>query len=547
MTRFFLIAFLTIFSQLAFAQAKFRTAATCLPGMLTPENPSDKLVLEKAFIHFKGFKYEKSDQGRYTALARFSVHYSIYNQSKQGQTINAIVPTQAFFYDFDREERSLMLDQLSASIPGLFNLNGEDQQIRSRMEALFENKVFIRRFMNVRDLPKLGMNYAIIQDGKELQYERVEVDFRWLKERPEDEGTLEADFRQKLSLYFPPSSGSELEWEFLVPAFLTGDETIKLFTPVATDGLSQWQGKIDDLFLAGKVNESSIALPYYMEYTEEAGNEGLTIIHVKDHQPQRNERLAFYDVQNIHCGCYREDEPAVPVYIPSPIVEISASSWFQNEIKLNKTCPESEEAISVFTNILPFVKGLDGTLGFTGRALKKVNHTLQILESHFTIDCDESGEPYTLLKDGYHPVWAFDEGPDSIIINKREVINQLKGSTAWCAAGGVGEYLEFTSTQAISEIKFYTGIRSSDENYRKFGRVKMMELQEVNGPYRKLIVLSDILTSSYKVEMPPGKYRMMIKEIYPGQRYESACISSIRFQFVLSDPWLNQILNRSKN
>ncbi|GEM_PF-4397895 len=542
MIRSFLLAVVFLLSAHIRAQSDFRIGATALPGLLTPAEAQNDIVLERILIHFKGFRYIKNDHGRYDAYGRFSVHYSFLNKSKKKLYVEASVPNRVYFNEFDRSHRSLVLDNVAAAVPGLFKLQGNDRQIREEMENLFSKKVFIRRFMNVSDLPKLNMAYAIAQDGRALHYERCELEFRWNKERPEDPGVLQMDLKQKLELVFPADSRSELEWEFLSPAFLTGKESSKLYVPVSTTGISGWADKVKFLYLASTANEGSVALPYYMDYRRAMTGHDINLVIIEKHKPQRNERIAFYDVRDIGCACYQGDAEAVPLFIPLAIDNISASSWYQNEIRLNGKCLQSEDEVSIYSNVPPYLNGRDGTLGFTGRALKKTGHTRLVLDDKYVADCDASGEPFLLLSRGYHPVWAFDESKDSIYTDGQARANTFTTSTAWCAAGGTGEYLEFETRQGVKEIKFYTGIRSNNDIYRKFGRVKMLQIEQQDGPYRKLIVLSDLITSSYDVMMPAGKYRMIIKETYPGVRYESTCLSRMRFTFASPDPWLDRII-----
>ncbi len=542
MIRIFLFATALFLSAHINAQSDFRIGATAVAGLLTPAEARDDIVLDRILIHFKGFRYIKNDHGRYDAYARFSVNYSFINKSKKKIYLEAVVPNRVYFNEFDRTHRSLILDNVAAVVPGLFRLQGNEQQIRQEMERLFNQKVFIRRFMNVRDLPKLNMAYAIVQDGRALHYERCELEFRWNKDRPEAPGVLQMDVKQKLQLVFPADSRSELAWEFLSPAFLTGKESTRLYVPVSTTGISGWGDKVKNLYLASPANEGSVALPYYVNYRQAMIDHDINLVIIENHKAQRNERIAFYDVRDIGCNCYQGDASAVPVFIPRAIDNISASSWFQNEIRLNGDCLQSEEELSIYTNVPSYLNGLDGTLGFTGRALKKEDHTELALDGKYKVDCDASGAPYLLFNQGYHPVWAFDESSDSIWIDGRPKANTFTTSTAWCAAGGVGEYLEFETRQSVKEIKFYTGIRSNNDIYRKFGRVKMLQIEQTDGPYRKLIVLSDLVTSSYNVMMPAGKYRMTIKETYPGVRYESTCLARLRFTFASPDPWLDQII-----
>lgn len=545
MIRSFLLATALFFALSIRAQSDIRIAATAVPGLLTPAEAQNDITLERILIHFKGFRYIKNDHGRYDAFARFSVHYSFLNKSKKKRYVEANVPNRVYFNEFDRSHRSLVLDNVAAAVPGLFKLQGNEQQIRAEMDNLFKQKVFIRRFMNVRDLPKLDMAYAIRQDGQALHYENCELEFRWNKERPEEPGVLQMDVNQKILLVFPAESRSELEWEFLSPAFFTQKESSKFYIPISTTGISGWGDQVKFLYLASAPNEGSVALPYYMDYRKTIMDRDLNLVIIEKPSPQRNERIAFYDEQNMDCACSQGDDKAVPVFIPQAIAQISASSWYQNEIDLHGNCLQSEEEVSIYSNVPPYLEGLDGTLGFTGRALKKSNHTQSILDGKYSEDCNESGAPYLRLNEGYHPVWAFDQSSDSLYIDGHPKENTFPNSTAWCAAGGVGEYLEFETRQAVKEIKFYTGIRSNDDIYRKFGRVKMLEIEQQDGPYRKLIVLSDLLTSSYNVMMPAGKYRMIIKETYPGVRYESTCLSGMRFTFASPDPWLDQIIHKA--
>ena len=144
--------------------------------------------------------------------------------------------------------------------------------------------------------------------------------------------------------------------------------------------------------------------------------------------------------------------------------------------------------------------------------------------------------------DLHHPVWAFDVGVDSVGKYGVKEEGNFSLKTAWCegsTGSGIGQYIEFEITQPVNYMKFYTGYQKSEKEYADQARVKFFELEGVTNNYEKLLIFSDQgISSSYDVFLQPGKYRLKIKEVYPGKQ-PITCFSDIMLYFTVDDNWLN--------
>lgn len=158
------------------------------------------------------------------------------------------------------------------------------------------------------------------------------------------------------------------------------------------------------------------------------------------------------------------------------------------------------------------------------------------LSDHITIYT-----PRGVLAGNFGPLAAFDGIPE----------------TAWCEnipGHGIGEYLEITLSETVWGIDFHNGFtrlpveewmfkdgtfenRIRDDGaglkdyYSMNGRVKRLAIADAEGAELYTLELKDQRDrqSFAGIALPPGTYRFIIREAYPGTRWEDTCLGEIIF------------------
>jgi hypothetical protein len=542
---FGLIVFLFPFQSI-FADEGFITGATAASGVIYSTKDHESVSMNREIIYFDGFYNEYLDEVQRIPLAKYKVLFEFENASPQVVAVPCSFPVNVFFTEFGVESRSNILDNLATIMPDLFDFSKNEKTIAYEMREKFKNRNFIRRVMNVRDLDKLNMAFKIYQDDKEVKINKIMLEFKWVVDKEKNMEFLVMETHLIHDLSFMPSSKSYVTVEYVVPAFNTGNRESNYFSPYITGTGRTWKDNIKEIYIVNNVMGSTVTLPYYVEFEQMnfGFNKHVTII--RNHEPEKNEKIGFYTSTGGDCGCYRGDALSEPVYFPISLKNINASSWFNQPRDEKKVCLHTKSDLTVVKWVPDFETGLYNELSILRKPLLVKNHSAEIIKDMVEVNCGDDGEPYTRFLSGYHPIWAFDLSKDSL-----GTINKEKGnfgtSSGWCvydAGGGKGQYIEFEISQEINEIKFFTGMHKSEAEYKKFNRVKLFELVQQDGNHKQLLMFSDMLSSSYELKLKPGIYRMYIKDIYEGKEKNITCFSSIYFSFSMNDDWFNTYVKK---
>ena len=537
------LSFLMLFVCLPFliwANNEKITGATATSGVIyTTSKEGADISMNNAIVRFNGFYERLMPDYKTVPQCSYSALYALENTTVNFKSIEATLPVTFYFTEFDKDKRSRILNNLAVLMPELIDLKGDAAAIKAKLNAQFQNRLFIRKFFNERDLPELHMDIKIIQDDKEVKVDKVMLEFRMIRDNSGKEGeVLVMDMQLMYTLQFKPKQTAMVRMEYVLPSFETVSNVKYYFSPFVTGSGRGWQGNIKNLYIISPAIESTIALPYNLDYKLHNFKYNKNLLVFRNHKPEKFEKIGFYAIKEGFCDCGK-DAFIDRISLPNALQNVTASSWVKSNQTENNVCSAPSTDLTVVKWVPDFDEGKNYELGFLKNNLKTENSGSTRLQSHIQNDC--SGNIPTLnFKDRFNPIWAFDFGLDSIGTLGYMQEGKFNLETAWCTNGGVGEYLEFEITQPVDFMKFHTGFQKNDQTYKENNKVKYFELQQIGGSYKRTFLFSELLSSSYEVEMPKGKYRLYIKDIYKGTKGSMTCFSNIILSFTIDDPWLNQ-------
>lgn len=544
--RFYLTVVLLAGTLAIFGQTSIKTAVTSTSGLPFSKLAAEQVQLKRAIVEFKGFEDRWVDDYNRVPLATWSTLYEFFSESEQPVHAPTELPINLFFTEFDKIERSNILDNLARVMPDLFDLSKDDAAFKADMREKFKNRNFIRRIFNVRDMNKLNMEFRIWQDDQPVEVTRFVMEFRWVTDRERNIEILVAECYLHFDLRFKQQGSSIVRIQFVTPSYFRTKTEQQYYTSFMTNTGRSWKGNIESLYITYPNIGNTVALPYYLEPSHYSYRSGIEVLHLKDVEPERGEKFGFARVRPVDCGCYAGD--AVPQFVsfPAAISSVSASSHWKQGLEQEKLCATSPLKYAIVKWVPDIEPGLADMLTVLERPLSTVSST-ETLDGILANDCSNSGEPVVKFIQPYHPWWVFDMGHDSIMVAGIKQTGYFGKGTGWCvqsARQGIGEYIEFTTTQPINLIQLFTGLATNEETYNRYNRVGVFELQEVGGNERLRIGLSDIVSSSYEVHLKPGTYRLVVKEVIEGERPDVTCFSDLRFNFSFGDAWFDKFFRQ---
>jgi hypothetical protein len=115
--------------------------------------------------------------------------------------------------------------------------------------------------------------------------------------------------------------------------------------------------------------------------------------------------------------------------------------------------------------------------------------------------------------------------------------------TAWCegvSGDGIGEWVEFELTKDVEALDIQNGYnmsfvkiegKSIDTYYEKNNRPKTLEILSLDGKVKQTINLADTkeLQSFDGIFLSRGRYRVYIRDVYKGSKWQDTCLGEITF------------------
>lgn len=542
---------LALVSTLALrADEGFIVGATVSSGVLYSEQEHEAISMNREIIDFKGFLQTHTKSFKPAPIATYNVLFEFENNSANYYQVDCGFPIQIFFTHFDPTYRASITEFLTEVFPDLFDMSGSRENIIRNMQAVFENRMFIRRFINVNQLYMVHTGVNIFQDGLEVPVDRVMVEFRLVDDgRGNKNSVLSMQMHLLHKLKFTPRQKSNVVVKYYTPAFNMGYDGYNFYAPYVLGTGATWKGEIQEIYVLNRPHESSLALPYYLDWAgyDYDYDKRLTII--QGHEPERFEKIGFFGVLNDNCGCSKDKGLFETLHMPSALKNVSASSTLSNTSIIQGACFRAAMGTSISKWIPDFDMGYNDNLIVAGEIIEQDSTIAQNLHALAENHCS-GDEAVVELKGAYHPLWAFDISTDTISLLGIGQRSQFGEGTAWCEGvrgTGVGQYLDFEITQPAVAISLNPGLQKSLEAFKETSRPKAIELQDANKRRVRLLPFWDFMTStSFDLELAPGKYRLLIKETYPGTSQSNTCISNVMLKFTLDDPWLNEAYTELK-
>jgi len=543
-------ALASLLFTIARADEGFIIGATTSSGVIYSDKEHEAIAMNREIIDFMGFIQTHTNEFRPAALASYSVLFEFENTTGGYHQVDCGFPIQIAFTHFDPQSRASITEFLTKIFPDLFDLRGTKEEVLKRIQAQFESRVFIRRFVNMRDLYLLQTEVNITQDGKPVDIDRVMVEFRLVDDdRGGKKTVLSMQLHLLHKLNFTPRQKSIVIVRYYTPAFNMGYDSYNFYAPYVIGTGATWKGEIQAIYILNRPHESSLALPYYLDYTTHDFEYDKRLTIIKKHEPERFEKIGFFAVRNQICGCSKDAGLHESISMPWSLRNVSASSSLSATSIIQGACFETAHGTSVARWIPDFDMGYYDRLTIVREIVTTDSSLAHVLHEIAENQCS-GDEALVEVKKAYHPLWAFDNGPDSISLRGIQQFAHFKEQTAWCEGvpgDGVGEYLSFQIIQPAKGMKLYPGNQRSQDVFFSTTRPKFIDLTDDAGNQIENLSLWDFMTSSsFDIELPAGRYRLVIRETYPGSKDKHTCISGIYFRFTIDDTWLVENYDKLK-
>ena len=481
-------------------------------GSIYSELDNREIVLEKELLVFDGkttsvfFLFRNTADHKVTVPCGFPVRHEI-------QTIDCgdylEIPSGPY-----GGGKIKSLDYLETR--DLYDSENMDEPMFSLPEG-----ILINDYNNSReyiDKEKVGgeVDFQIYQDGKEVSISKV------LLERSVSRLGAAVIFHFRHDLVFNPGSYSVVIVRYSQDLVYGGDgmsTTYKWDYDIGTGGT--WKGSIEDFLFI--LPSSWRGDPAGVEKLYENGSFRVYGLH--DYEPERNETYSFF---------------------------YNSFGYMEKYIYLDSTLPELKEMWK--TGSSEVMQPHEPVQNFVTNcwASSSLSDRLDMFTQEGVID-----------RGGFGPEAAFDG----------------MGETSWCEGvkgDGVGEYLEAEITEPIWAISFKNGftrfpardwmfegdtfnedIRDDSLGLKDYfsmnNRIKELEIAMDDGTVIYNLTLEDRRDPQAftGIFLHPGRWRFIIKSVYPGTRWKDTCFGEISFfprygstqlESFLSDPFFIGIL-----
>jgi hypothetical protein len=541
----------SIASSTVRADEGFIIGATTSSGVIYSDKDHEAIVMNREIIDFKGFLQTYTTEFKPAAIATYNVLFEFENTLGNYYQVDCGFPIQVNFTHFDAASRPSIIEFLTTVFPDDFSMTGSAQDIIGKLQETFRERIFIRRFINVQQLYLLQIGMEIIQDGKAVPIDKVMAEFRLVDDdRGHKKSVLSMQLHLLHKLNFTPRQKSTVIVRYYTPAFNMGHDGYNFYAPYILGTGATWKDDIQAIYVLNRPQESSLAIPYYMDFKSADFDYDKRLTIVKEHEPESFEKIGFFAVRNSNCGCSRNAGLQEALTLPWSLKNITASSTLSATSLIQGACFETVVGTSVVRWIPDFDMGYNQNLTVVNEIVESDSSNARQYRTIAENQCS-GDEAIVELKKAYHPLWAFDIGPDTLSFQGIGQAGHFSERTAWCEGArgkGEGQYLEFEITQPVDAIMLYPGNQKGTEVYKASSRPKVVDLVEVTtGRKIRTLPFWDFMTSSsfdMKTEsqerLEPGRYRIVVKETYAGTSNEDLCISGVYFRFAIDDPWLGE-------
>lgn len=515
-----------------------------ITGNLRPEGPDFGITLQNQMIHMR-----ELDTG-----AVYDVLYEFKNTTNSYGVVQMTQPIQLYFNEFRPGVRSDALDQLAKLMPDIFKVEDMGVDIRDQLKNNFGQRLFIRRYVSSQNLKQLGIVSDIFRNNTKTNYTKVFLEIKWLDEDPynltKNTEVLFIDIKMTAEVTFAPNEQFNILTFMKVPTTVAGIDELQMYSPYIIGYEKNWPGAIQNIYLQTDIFNATPVLPSKYKYTTQYTGERSQVLTLKNITPAKGDKIAFYTIRESVKECGSKSLTEEKSIIPSPIRNVTASSWDKSELKLSDRNYISTNETAISDNIQIYQTGNPANLDIfsNGWSVKKYNSYL--LNDFLTSNC-KGNAAEIILKESGHPIYAFDISnfniDDSAFVDKAN----LQMQTAWCEGAkgsGKGEYIEFELLQPVSAIRIYNGNQLNTDVYNSSSKVDVIRFSSVDGLIedRTYSIIDLPIQNLYPISLPAGKHRIYMDDIDDGKN-QVTCLSSISFDFVLEDPWYQKSISTLEN
>ena len=478
-------------------------------GSIYSENDNSNIELVKEILIFNGeytkavFQFKNTSSKAVTIECGFPVQYEI-DVFFGGDSLEVEVSHYA------PDEQIPVLEYLE-TLP--YEYTDPDDSMFGLTTDIILNNIFnnSREFISPDQTPE-DLTFNIKQDGNNVYIEKV------LVERYAGEKGASVTFHYKHNLYFKPGELSTVIVEYTNNLFHGSDGMSDVFKwnyVIGTGGT--WKGKISEFYLIKPKDWQGelTKLDLIWENTE------VQLYYSDQYEPSRNDMFSLRGYSINHMEQYE---------------------YFENEL------PGMKEIWNSRSVLINQPKGGDQ------------NFVKDIIASSFLPDkLPVFTKEGVVLKAGFSPVAAFDGLPE----------------TSWCEnvkGDGIDEFIELTITKDVwglsinngftripvedwlfditmGEIPFEDKMRDDYRGIKDYftqnNRVKKLAIRNSSGETLYNINLEDQRNSQTfpGIRLSPGRYRFVIKEVYPGTKWQDTCIGEIIFHESENNQQMDTVTN----
>jgi len=492
MKRFLIIIFyLILCSRLFSDDGSWNVLFSEKKGNLYSETENPNITLEKEVLKFDGlisgnveavFQFKNVTENPIEVEAGFPIEITIdimidplYDKNKK--PIMDVYYISSSKYGSDNEHIDLAKFFLGEKLKHAKYTN-EDGYSGHSDYYFIEKELESRRVIPVKDFGN-KFNFKIKQNGQIINYDFVVVETKIeqyvLK--------ISCHFHHKLS--FKPKETKEVVITYTDNCFKGVDNFGYSFANkyewsyILGTGAT-WKDKIKKLYFIAQENETS-KLPKEFKLIGTQYNKNIYL--AENYEPDKNDTINIYNARPNQISQYYLSDIwfTAPVYLDIPKIPYS------NNIIYKSCSSYLKENVTIYTEH-GVIKGIDysGLRLFDG-----------IRES----------------------VWCEDVKDD-----------------------GIGEWVEFELLEDVIGIEIQNGFNKSfshiegkdiDTYYEKNNRVKILEFVSDSQKINKKIELEDIKDTMqyFDISLPKGVYRVYIRDIYKGTKWQDTCLGEIKFFF----------------
>ncbi|MBC8172620.1 MAG: hypothetical protein H7X71_01830 [Chitinophagales bacterium] len=537
---FFVYILLTVhFSQAQTVSSHFNGASS-IAGNLKPDGQTFGISLQNEMIHIRALD----------SSVLYDVLYEFKNTTANYGVVNVMQPITIYFNEFRPGLRAPMIDQLGKLFIDIFKVQDPAIDIRDQIKANFGQSLFVRRYVSTENLKAMGIVADVFRNNQRSSYKKIMIEFRWEDADPynlnKNTEVLVMEIKFTTDFTFNPNEQFNLLSFLKLPTTVCGVNEKQIYAPYQIGYDQKWEGAIKNIYIQHDIFKATPILPPHYAYSNKYVGERDQVVIIKNITPAKDEKIAFYAIEENYSQCGENKLVEERSIIPVPVKNVTASSWVKTDARIPNQNYVVTNEVAMSDNIQIYQTGNPSDLDMLTQDFQSVPYTSYLLNDYLTGDC--KGESADIaVKESGHPIYAFDisnhNDEDPAFAGKEN----LQMQTCWCEGVpglGRGEYIEFELTQPVKAIKIYNGNHGTEKIFNESSKVDIIRFSSPDGIIQdmKYSIIDLKIQNLYVLSLPAGRYRIYMDEVDEG-KIPVTCISSITFDFDLKDEWYQKSIS----